>query len=671
MRAVLKVSGMTCVNCARAIELSLKRLRGVKYAQASFELSSVTVDFNEELLDLEQIKKVIENLGYRVEGVKGSRTRKVEILIFCWLASFLLMALMLWHSPLSLYLQASISLMVQAVGGYSLYRGALGALKAKVGNMDLLVSLGSTGALFYSLLTLVGWLHGSPFFETSALLITFVRTGKFLEDWIRSRALKSLRDLFSLETIRVRVLEDGKEVLKGVDEVFVGSTIVLRAGDMVPLDCRLLESSLDVDESLVTGEGLPVKKKEGDRLVSGSVVVSGYAKARVEKTFRGSYANLLTKLVEETFSKRPKVQRFADRFSHYFVQFVVLLSLLVFALWFFLTGDLQKAVGFSLAVLVVSCPCAFGIAVPLAVVVGLLRSYRKGVLVKDPSAFEKDIDVVVLDKTGTLTEGRPKLTQYRVYDEHALDLACSLAKVSNHPYSLAVREFCRSVGLDKDTPEGCIEKVGEGVLCGELFLGKSNGEAHIHLTRGGHRLAEFYFEDPIREEAKQVIDYLKSRGIRIIMLTGDREEKAQEVAKKLDIKDYIAQVRPEDKLSVVEDLKAGGLRVCLVGDGINDAPAMAGANLSLAIGSGADITKRVGDVILLRGIGGLIDFFAIRDKTLRRIKENLFWAFLYNLIGIPIAGGLLYSWGIYLKPEWAGLMMALSSLSVVLNSIRR
>ncbi|RMH79477.1 MAG: cadmium-translocating P-type ATPase [Acidobacteria bacterium] len=671
MRAVLRVSGMTCVNCARAIELSLKRLKGVKYAQASFELGRVTVDFNEELLDVEQIKKVIQTLGYRVEGVKGSKTWRVEILIFCWLASLLLMALMLWHSPLSFYLQALISLMVQAVGGYSFYRGALGALKARVGNMDLLISLGSTGALLYSLLALVGWLHGSPFFETSALLITFVRTGKFLEEWVKAKALKSLRDLFSLQTLKVRVLRDGREELKGVDEVFVGDTIVLRAGDMVPLDCKLVESSLEVDESLLTGESLPVNRVEGERLLSGSLVVSGYAKARVEKTFHSSYANLLVKLVEETLSQKPKVQRLADRFSHYFVQFVLLLSLAVFALWLFTTGDIQKAVGFSIAVLVVSCPCAFGIAVPLAITVGLLRSYKKGILVRNPSTLERSIGLLVLDKTGTLTEGKPRLVNYMANSEKALELACSLANVSNHPYSKALRDLCQEKGLKTRIFEGCEEVVGEGVRCGKLFLGRFPGKAQLYLIENGHKLAEFYFEDQIREEAKEVVDFLRSKGIKLVMLTGDAEDRAREIAQRLGIEEYVAQAKPEDKLRAVEDIKRKGIKVGVVGDGINDAPAMASADLSFAIGSGADITKRVGDVVLLKGIGGLVDFFKIRERTIRRVKENLFWAFVYNLLGIPIAGGLLYHKGIYLKPEMAGLMMALSSLSVVLNSIRR
>ncbi len=668
MRVSLKVSGMTCVNCARAIEISLKKLKGVRRVDVSFELGRVLVDLDEELLSIEQIGRVIESLGYKVERIEGKK-RSLEILLFCWFVSLAIMALMFLHIPLSLYTQALLASAVQLIGGYSFYKGAINSIRVRVGNMDLLVVLGSTSALLYSFLSLFGFLPGEPFFETSAFLITFVKTGKFLEEWVKSKALKGLRDLFSLQTIRLKVLKDGKEMEKSPLEVFVGDTLLLRSGDMVAVDCRVLEGSLEVDESLISGESLPVRKSVGDKLISGSVVISGFVKARVEKTFSSSYANLLVRLVEETLSKKPRVHRLADRFSHYFVQFVLLLSVFTFLFWYASTGDLQKAVNFSLAVLVISCPCAFGIAVPLALTVGLLKAYKRGVLIKDPSALEKEIDILLLDKTGTLTEGKPKLIDLKLYDSSALSVACGLAGASNHPYSQSIRDFCRSKGLQGENFENCKEEAGVGVICGDYMLGRS--EEGVALYRNGTKLAEFYFEDSIRPEAKKVVDFLLSKGIRVYMLTGDKEDKAGMVAKELGIERFFAKAKPEDKLRRVEELKGEGYKVGLVGDGINDAPAMAQADLSFAIGSGADMAKRTGDIVLLKGLEGLKEFFNIKRSTMRRIRENLFWAFLYNFMFIPIAGGLLYSKGIYLKPEYAGLMMALSSLSVVLNSIRK
>ncbi|MCS6957800.1 MAG: cation-translocating P-type ATPase [Aquificaceae bacterium] len=669
MRVSLRVSGMTCVNCARAIEISLKKLRGVEEVKVSFELGRVWVEFNEDLLDVEQIRRVVESLGYRVEDVKG-KSRSFEVLLFCWSFSLVLMLLMLWHSPMSLYLQALLSATVQIFGGYGFYVGGYRALRAGVGNMDLLVALGSTSALFYSLLCLMSFLPGEPIFETSAFLITFIRTGKFLEEWVKAKALKGLRELFSMQTLKVRVLKGQREEEKSPQEVFVGDVILLRAGDMVPMDCKLLEGSLEVDESLITGESLPIKKSVGDRLTSGSLVVSGYARAKVEKTFGSSYANLLVRLVEESLSKRPRVQRFADKFSHYFVQAVLLFSILVFFLWYAETGNLQLAINFSLAVLVVSCPCAFGIAVPLALTLGLFRMQRRGLVVKNPSAIEVDVDILLMDKTGTLTEGKPKLVDYRLEDDRALAIVCSMVQASNHPYSLALRDFCSQRGFVGKVMEGCREEVGVGLLCGEYKLGRSE-EGQVALYRNGSKLAEFFFEDLIKEDAKETLQFLKSKGIKVIMLTGDREKRAEVIARELSIDEFIAGAKPEDKLRKVRELKEKGYRVGVVGDGINDAPAMAEADLSFAVGSGTDMAKRAGDVVLLKGIGGLVDFFEEKKRTMRRIKQNLFWAFLYNILLIPIASGLFYTEGIYLKPEMAGLMMALSSLSVVLNSVRK
>ncbi|MFN4012765.1 MAG: heavy metal translocating P-type ATPase, partial [Aquificaceae bacterium] len=334
------------------------------------------------------------------------------------------------------------------------------------------------------------------------------------------------------------------------------------------------------------------------------------------------------------------------------------------------TNSLPMAVNFSLAVLVISCPCAFGIAVPLALVMGVLRSQKKGLLIKDPSVFEKDVHVLVMDKTGTLTEGKPKLVSYALYREDALSLVCNMVKVSNHPYSLALREFCGDKRLEKVDIGACREEVGVGVICGEYVLRRGE-EGQVALYENGSKLAEFFFEDVIRKGAKGVVEFLRSKGIEVIMLTGDRQDKARRVAEELGIKSFFAEVKPKEKLSKIREIKGRGLKVGMVGDGINDAPAMAEADLSFAIGSGTDVAKRVGHVILLKGIEGLKDFFDIKEKTMRRIWQNLFWAFFYNAIGIPIAGGLLYNKGIYLKPEIAGLMMAFSSLSVVLNSIRK
>ncbi|WP_333784848.1 cation-translocating P-type ATPase [Thermocrinis sp.] len=665
MKANLTVSGMTCANCAKSIELALKKMHGVSDVKVSFELGRVWIEFDEDILSLSSIKETIESLGYQVEKEK-LREYNLPVLVFCWIAGALSMFLMLSHTEWSLVTQALLSTLVQIIGGYKLYRSAYYSIKAKTGNMDLLVSLGSTSALIYSYLALFKVIPEEPLFETSLFLITFVRTGKFLEEKAKKKATEGLRRLFGLQSLKVRVLKEREEE-KGVYEVFIGDNIVLRSGDMVPLDSKLVEGKLYVDESMITGESLPVLKEVGDSLLSGSLVINGYAVAKVERSFSKSYVSILIKLVERALSEKPKIHRVADRISHYFVQGVIALSILVFLLWFLKTGDFQKAITFSLAVMVISCPCAFGIAIPLAITVGLNRAYKKGIVVKKPEAFEKSIDVILIDKTGTLTKGKPKVSKANIKQGY-LDIAYTLSLKSNHPYSVAVREYCESLGAKEIPLKNCKEEVGIGVFCDEYRLGRGvNG--HTVLIKNGEILAEFEFEETAREESKEVLEFLKKNNIYPIIVSGDERERVRKVAELLGVEKWYAGMKPEQKLSILSELQSKGYKVGMVGDGINDAPVLAKADLSFAVGSGTDVAKFSTDVILNSGLVGLKEFFELARAIRKRIKENLLWAFGYNLLAIPIASGIFYPY-FFIKPEFAGLLMALSSLSVVINSLR-
>ncbi len=666
MKATLIVSGMTCTNCAKAIELTLKKLHGVSDVKVSFELGRVWVEFDENKLNLVNIKEAIESLGYQVEK-ESLRDYSFPILIFCWTCGAIVMLLMFFHTSWSLTVQGILSTLVQIIGGFRFYQSAYHAIKAKTGNMDLLISLGSTSALIYSYLAFFRIIPEEPLFETSLFLITFVRTGKFLEEKARKKATESLRRLFGLQTLKVKVLKE-KEEEKSIYEVFIGDKIVLRTGDMIPLDSKLLEGKLYVDESMITGESMPVLKDVGDSLLSGSLVVNGYGIAKVERSFSKSYVSVLIKLVENALLEKPRIHRIADKISHYFVQGAIALSVLVFLIWYFKTGDVQKAITFSLAVMVISCPCAFGIAVPLGITVGLNRAYKRGIIVKNPEAFEKKIDIILLDKTGTLTEGKPKVSKSNISEEY-LDVAYSLSLKSNHPYSVAIKEYCASLGAKQIPLQNCKEEIGVGVICDEYLLGKGlNG--HTVLVKNGQVLAEFEFEETIRHEAKEVVEVIKRKNIQVILVSGDEEKRVKKVAESLGIEKWYAQVKPEQKLSILSELQSAGYKVGMVGDGINDAPVLAKADLSFAIGSGTDVAKFSTDVILNSGLVGLKEFFELAQTVRRRIKENLFWAFGYNLLAIPIASGIFYPY-FFIKPEFAGLLMALSSLSVVINSLRR
>lgn len=583
------------------------------------------------------------------------------------------MILMFLHHPYSLYIQAFLSLLVQVLGGPKFYKGAIAGLKTRTGNMDLLISIGTTSALIYSFLALFKVIPGEPFFETNAFLISFVRLGKFIEERTKTRALSLLKELFALQSSRVKVWTSSGEIEINVSDLFPGDIIVVKTGDLVPVDGKIVEGLVEVDESLISGESVPILKKKGDNLISGSIIVNGYAKVEVTSQVESSYVGVLIRLIEEALQRKPKIQRLADRVSHYFVQIILLLSVAVFLIWFIKTQELSLSFNFALALLVISCPCAFGLAVPLAIFVGLTRTYKKGILVKDPGSFERagHIDILILDKTGTITVGKPKVTEFKSLDDKAIEIAFSLALTSQHPYSKAIVEYAKHLNLSPIQLGECREVPGVGIFCGDYFLGRNPSGKGLILREREQILAEIEVEDEIRVEAKEVLENIRKRGLGIILATGDTRERAATVAEKLGIETIYAEIKPQDKLRLIEDFQKRGLKVAIVGDGVNDAPAMARADLSFVMAEGVDIAKRVGDVILLSGLRGIVYFFDIADKTRKRIWQNLFWAFIYNILSIPIAGGILYHKGIVLKPEFAGLMMALSSASVVINSIRR
>ncbi len=675
MKRSYKVEGMSCVNCARTIEIALKKKEGVDKVEVSFELGRVKVEFDEDKLPEEEIKRAIEELGYRVVEEEQDK-KELLILIFSLFSAMTILSLMFIPVKGGIYIQFLLSTLVQLVGGWKFYRGAYSSLKNRVAGMDVLVSLGTTGSYLYSLLVFLGMLKGEPFFETNAFLIAFVRGGKFIEELAKRKTLKLLKKLLSSQHVQVSVVQGSSEIKKSAREVVPGDILLLRPGDMVPVDGEVVEGEAYVSQAVVSGEPEPVVKRAGDKVIGGSIVEDGLLKVKTESSYESSYLGKVSRLIEKALSDKPAIQRTADRVSHYFVQFVVLISVLTFTAWLYSTGEVQKAVQFSLAVLVVSCPCALGIATPLAIAVGLSKALAEGILVKRPSSVEvfPHIDTVVFDKTGTVTEGKFKVVKFEEFSPEALDIALSLENMSNHPVALAIREFARSRGAKSLQLVGCREIVGKGVQCGEYFIGEYGEDRDrkvklIALRRGEETIAIFHLRDTIRKEAREVISELKRMGLRTLLLSGDREGSTRMVAKELGFDQYVAQVKPEDKKDIIRSLQNRGHKVAMVGDGINDAPALAQADLSFAIAQGTEMTKQVGDVLLLSGISGIVKAFKLGERINRKIKQNLAWAFVYNLVGIPLSAGALYKLGIYLKPEIAGLMMAMSSVSVVLNTV--
>jgi len=675
MRKTYRVYGMSCVNCARAIEITLRRTKGVKDVNVSFELGRVEVEFDEDLVSEEEIVRKIEELGYSVEKKKDYER---VLLGFSVISSLFFLASIFVNFPLKTELRLLLSTLVQFTAGWKFYRGAYSSLKKGVGSMDTLVALGTTGAYLYSLLAYFKLINSAPFFETNVFLITFVRFGKFVEEVAKKRATKGLKELVNLSFKKVKVLEGNKEVEKNVREVFKGEKVVYRSGEQVLLDGVVIKGEALVNEAVISGEPVPVLKKKGDEVYSGSIVEKGYIVTKVMKTFESSFINTVRKLVEESLREKPKVQRLSDKVSHYFVLFVVALSLLTFGIWYLNTHDLTRAVQFSLAVLVVSCPCAFGIAVPLAVSVGIYKAVKRGILPKKGSVFETatKVNTLVFDKTGTLTEGKLKVKEFNIPDEY-FEIVYSMEHYSNHPVAKAIREYLKGK-VKKEVPlNECEEVLGVGVRCGDYIIGKAelwgersqNGIIRVGFGTKNKLIGEVILEDSLRKEAREVVRFFKEKGIEVVMLTGDNEENAKRIATELGIEKVIANVKPDEKLKVVKELQKDGKKVCVVGDGVNDAPALAQADLGVAVFEGTDLAKLSGDLVIHK-LSSLPYVFKLSERVYRKIKENLFWAFAYNVTFIPVAAGVFAGKGIYLKPEFAGLLMAFSSVSVVLNTLR-
>ncbi|WP_079914379.1 heavy metal translocating P-type ATPase [Paenibacillus sp. 32352] len=721
------LSGMTCAACANKIEKVLNKLPGVSSATVNFALETAHVQYSAAEVTIEDMINRVKKIGYEARVKQDSSgedsdhkqkeitAQKRKLWVSAILSVPLLWAMVSHFSFTSwIYLpdflmnpwvQLALATPVQFIIGSQFYVGAYKALRNKSANMDVLVALGTSAAYFYSLYLTVQWAlgtsgHHAPemYYETSAILITLILLGKLFEVLAKGRTSEAIKKLMGLQAKTALVIRDGREVSIPVEEVIAGDIVLVKPGEKIPVDGEVLDGISSVDESMLTGESLPVEKKAGDSVIGATVNKNGSLRIQATKVGKETALAQIIKVVEDAQGSKAPIQRVADRISGIFVPIVVGIAIVVFLVWYFavVPGDFASALEKAIAVLVIACPCALGLATPTSIMAGSGRAAEFGILFKGGEHLESmhNIQTIVLDKTGTVTKGKPALTDVRIVgmdEREALQLIGSAEKQSEHPLAEAIVEGIREKGLELFEPEKFEAVPGYGIRAivtgKEILVGtrklleregvsyaealkemeqlEAEGKTAMLIAIDGRFAGMVAVADTIKETSREAISRLKQMGIEVIMITGDNERTARAIANQVGISRVLAEVLPEGKADEVKKLQAEGKKVAMVGDGINDAPALATADVGIAIGTGTDIAMEAADVTLMRGeLTSIPDAMVMSKKTMANIKQNLFWALAYNSLGIPIAAiGLLAPWV-------AGAAMALSSVSVVLNALR-
>ncbi|MBI0584176.1 MAG: copper-translocating P-type ATPase [Methanomassiliicoccus sp.] len=728
------IKGMVCASCVGIIEESLLAVDGVFSATVNLATEKATVRYNPELVTVEVLKAAIVGAGYEVIEAETLDTEMAErereqrrqfaLLVFSLALSIPIMVLMIgfdffgWAEVLGItgyegYVLFIMATPVQFIAGHQFYVGTYYALRNRRANMDTLIAMGSSAAYFYSVVvvflpSLIPF-HHHTYFDTSAMIISLILFGKYLEAKAKGRTSQAIRKLIGLQARTARVVRDGVEVEVPVDLLKVDDLFVVRPGEKVATDGMVEDGSSAVDESMITGESIPVEKAVGSSVIGGSINKNGMLRVRASKVGKDTALAQIIRLVEDAQASKAPIQRYADNVSAWFVPAVIAIASIAFLVWYlFAYGQLvggEEGFVFSLiifiSVLVISCPCALGLATPTAIMVGSGKGAEHGILFKSAEALEitGKVHTVVLDKTGTITKGEPEVTALVALGRSETDilrLAAAAEKGSEHPLAEAIVRRAVRDGIEVPEAKGFEAVPGQGVratvddsvvLIGNRKLMDANGvdvfsaETRLQeMESGGNtamllsidgRLAGVIgVADVVKETSREAIAELRKMGIEVIMLTGDNPRTAKVIASQVGIDKYIAEVLPENKAKEVSRLQGEGGKVAMVGDGVNDAPALAQADVGIAIGSGTDVAMETGDIVLIKS--DLIDVVAavqLSRRTMSKIRQNLFWALGYNSAGIPIAAGVLYPFlGVLLNPIVAAGAMALSSVSVVTNA---
>ena len=716
-KSELDITGMTCAACSNRIEKVLNKTEGVQSATVNLTTENALVEYNPSMTDERKIIERIGNLGYGAEPKKSNeeklsykdkelKTMKWKVIIAALLSLPLLVTMLdhlfgadlpaIFMNP---WFQLAFATPVQFILGWQFYVGAYKNLKNFTANMDVLVVMGTTAAYGFSLYQTYLWLNGTVehphlYFEASAIIITLILFGKYLETRAKSQTTGAISKLLDMQAKEARVIRNGAETMVAVEEVKVDEVLIVKPGEKFPLDGQLIQGRTAVDESMLTGESIPVEKTSGDDIIGATMNQNGTVQLKVTKTGEDTALAGIIKVVEAAQGNKAPIQRMADIISGYFVPIVIGIALVTFLVWYFFvdSGNMEPALVAAISVLVIACPCALGLATPTSIMVGTGKGAENGILYKGGEHLEKthQVDVIVLDKTGTITNGLPEVTDFNGDDE-ALRLLASAEKGSEHPLASAITSYAAEKNIELLNADDFSAIPGHGIealidnkrilvgtrrlMCNENIDVSSveeemqqyeyEGKTPMIIAAEGKLLGTVAVLDTVKDTAKNAVAELHNQGLQVIMLTGDNQRTASAIARTVGIDEVIAEVLPEQKADKIRDIQKSGKIVAMVGDGVNDAPALALADVGIAMGTGTEVAIEAADLTILGEDLMLIPrAINLSHKTIKNIKQNLFWAFAYNTLGIPIAAlGFLAPWV-------AGAAMAFSSVSVVANALR-
>ncbi len=719
----LTISGSPTPADFSKMEDALTEINGIISTRSYPETKRILVEYDDSLVTFKTVRKALKELGFEPEDTemlqadRESLAREKEIRSYSALLAFsiaLAIPVVLIHfgvldalipvESTQMLIMFILSTPVQFIGGYPFYKAALRGLRHLKTNMDTLVMLGTSAAYFYSVATTFVLTGYMPFYDAAVLLIAFILLGRTLEAVAKGRTSRSIRALMDLQAKIATVIRNDKEMVVPIEDVEVGDLVLIRPGDRVPVDGRVVDGKSSVDESMITGESVPVEKKTGDSVVGGTINKNGVLKAQASSVGQDSVLSQIVRMVEEAQTNKPAIQRKADAIAEVFTPAILVLALATFLFWtFIMRTPWDLSLSFMIAVLVAACPCALGLATPTAVMVGIGKGAQNGILIKSGDGLETipKIDTIVFDKTGTLTLGRPTVTDIEVLgktsEDEALQLIAAVEKSSEHPLAEAIVYYVQERGITIPSSQNFTYETGKGVIAdvdgsrvlvgNEQFMSdmavefpdvqsyvqilQGEGKTTVYAALEGKPLAVLAIADKLKESSVRAVQSLKDLGLDVWMITGDRQLTAKSIADSVGISNVLAEVLPSDKANEVKRLQENGRTVAMTGDGVNDAIALAQADVGIALGSGTDVSVESGDIVLVKDdLLDVVTGIQLGKKTMSKIRQGFFWALIYNMLLLPIAAGIFYpSFGIYLQPQFAGLAMALSSVSVVSNAL--